>query len=858
MNNNKQFKNIKVTIGTRWTTSFNTTLNEQQPNSSGKVIPTVNSTLYDVIENYINTDRYRKLVEEKAQKYNDENKLTPDNKDYRKPKYYAKSIWGFSDYRYAKYDKSVIDGKVIRTLTNKSYLEHNGFMGFDIDFPKDMENLEETIRWIKTELYNELKKYKWFCMITLSTGGKGIHIYTYNEVPDYYNKTDMNGERIAYFKSCYQFKAYFIYKALYTIYEKANKKQTYEYIFSLLDNAMYKPEQPLNITLYDNEPLINDNFKVDVLYSVVENIKNGYDNWIHREGNSLKPDAEPGWAAFNEFYCNIPKFFSEQHQYSITKGSIYIKTKQEKYKLPKNAPFYFGHSERHDGVPTLHELCQYLLATRDYNEAREIIESNIYCAPNAAQYQCTSDLLRLLDWYESRNVQYNPNQYVCDWLNAHAGFKDKLCYNEIDKILVDFYDGFIKDDKGRIDNTNIDNYILYLNNHPKYKNHLKYNIFTTSKEFTNKKFYKGEAIDYSIVDIDRVNIRNDFNRHLRFLSKNLIDDALNEVCQQNQYNPVIDYLDGLEWDGVSRIETMSKDWLGAEDTPLYRRYNKLWMIAAVKRIYEPGCKWDNVLIYQGIQGDGKTEFFKRLGKKWNTSNKLNLTNKDYINKLNKSWIVIFDELAGMNKKEMDEIKSFFSNQDDDDRLAYQIDSKKYHRHCIFAGTTNSKTFLRDTDDMYERRFWVININAKSQTYVFDNFNDDDVDKLWAEAVYLYKQNPNQSLYLGEEYKEMAKADQIQYKSFNADSTIDIINEIFDTNFSSNELSYEDFVYEFEHGANETDLLQCKKLDYIPVRYIIDYLHKRGLKASPKYICLATGLTYKNVRLGNKVFKAYCR
>ena len=54
MNNNKQFKNIKVTIGTRWTTSFNTTLNEQQPNSSGKVIPTVNSTLYDVIENYIN------------------------------------------------------------------------------------------------------------------------------------------------------------------------------------------------------------------------------------------------------------------------------------------------------------------------------------------------------------------------------------------------------------------------------------------------------------------------------------------------------------------------------------------------------------------------------------------------------------------------------------------------------------------------------------------------------------------------------------------------------------------------------------------------------------------------------------
>ena len=99
MKNNDEFKKIKCTIGTRWTTGFDTQTGKQKPNKNGKVIPTRNMTLYDVVENYLFNSDYRKLCEQKANKYNEENKLTVNDADYRKAKFYANSIYSFNDYR---------------------------------------------------------------------------------------------------------------------------------------------------------------------------------------------------------------------------------------------------------------------------------------------------------------------------------------------------------------------------------------------------------------------------------------------------------------------------------------------------------------------------------------------------------------------------------------------------------------------------------------------------------------------------------------------------------------------------------------------------------------------------------------
>lgn len=865
--NNIEFKKIKCTIGTRWTTGFDTQTGQQKPNSKGKVEPTVNMTLYDVIENYIYNNDYRKDCEQKANFFNEKNNLKISDSEYRKPKFYAKSIYSFLDYRYTKYDDVLADDRHLKTLTNKSFLEHTGLIGFDIDFPKDTENLDDLIKQLKTKLFNKLKQYDWFCMITLSTGGKGLHIYTYNEVPDYYDKTNKDASpRIAYFNSCYQYKSYFIYKALYEIYKEIYGEISLDFIFSLLDFAMYKPEQTINITVYDNEPLINENFKCCLCIPVVKNIENGFDNWIHREGNSIKPDAEVGWSVFNENYCNITKFISDNN-YSITDEAIFVGIEKKNYKSPKEGPFYFGHNTRHDGIPTMHEICRYLLATRKYEEARMIVSDKKF-------YNDGDDFPRLLQWYHSRDVKYYPSEYVCEWLNTFAGFNDEIKKQEIDKNLVDYYDGFRKDNKGRIDRDDIENYIYYLNTYPLYKNNLKFNTLSQRNELLSKKFQTGEAKDYSIIDIDWTRIRNNFNRHLHFLNKNLVEEAVNEVCDNNKYNPIVEYLNSLKWDGVERVETMFHDWLGAEDNELNRRYTKLWMYAAVKRIFEPGCKWDNILILYGKQGDGKTEFFKRLGKEWNTSNRINLSNKDYINRLNKNWVVIMDELASLNKKEMDEVKSFFSNQDDEDRLAFARENKKFYRHCIFCGTTNSKGILRDLDDKYERRFWIIEVNAKSQTYVYENFSEDEVNKLWAEAVHWYKENPNMSLYLGKEYIEISKSEQIQYKSFNNDDDISmLINNIFEKEyvFGIKDPTYKgDFIFtsyddwlkqvknEREIEADGVSFIKSKlhiiKAEWVK-RYLLD---EWKVSKSHKYISFAIDWDFKGIKVNHQYTNYYIR
>lgn len=863
MKNNDEFKKIKCTVGTRWTTGFDTQTGKQKPNKNGKVIPTRNMTLYDVVENYLFNSDYRKLCEQKANKYNEENKLTVNDADYRKAKFYANSIYSFNDYRYTKYDDVKIDDRVIKTLTNKSFLEHTGLMGFDIDFPKDLKDLDEVIKDMKTKLYKELCKYSWFCMITLSTGGKGLHIYTYNDVPDYYDKKNKDlSERIGYFNSCYQYKSYFIYKAIKDCYPN----YTFDYIFSLLDFAMYKPEQTINITVYDNDPYINDNFKCGLCIPVVKNIANGHKNWIYKDGNSLKPDAEAGYAVFNEMYCNIGKFIGCD-EYSITKQAVYTSCKKKNYKPSKDGPFYFGHNERHNGIPTMHEICRYLLATRKFEEALMIVSDKKF-------YNNGDDFPRLLTWYNSRDIKYTPSEYVNEWLNTYAGFNDELEWNEIDIELVNYFEGFKLDNKGRIDRDNIDNYIYYLNSYPLYKGKLKFNTLSSRNEYLGKKFEIGEAQDYSIVDIDWTLIKNNFNRHLHFLNKNLVEEAVNEVCVENKYNPVIDYLDNLEWDGVERIETMFHDWIGAEDSPLYRRYSKLWMYAAVKRIYEPGCKWDNILILYGKQGDGKTEFFKRLGKEWNTSNRINLSNKDYINRLNKNWIVIMDELASLNKKEMDEVKSFFSNQDDEDRLAFARENKKFYRHCIFCGTTNSKGILRDLDDMYERRFWIIEVNAKSPTFVYNNFTEEEVDNLWAEAVHMYKEDPNMELYLGEEYINMAKDDQIDYKAFNNDDDVEFLkNELFEREFifdvngptyKGNYIfkDYDDFYKQMkEEYVPDVDgfTLTKSKINIVKAQWVKKFLFDEyRISKSHKYISFAVGWDFKGLKVKNRFTNYYIR
>lgn len=256
------------------------------------------------------------------------------------------------------------------------------------------------------------------------------------------------------------------------------------------------------------------------------------------------------------------------------------------------------------------------------------------------------------------------------------------------------------DPKGNILNKST-NYILYLTHSTKYKDKFKYNDFTKQKEFNGREFN----------DFDLNILYNDIERDLDLSSRSRMDSALMEVFDKNKYNPIIDYLNTVEWDGQKRIESLFIDLLDADDTELNRYMTKIWFVAAVKRIFEPGCKFDNMIVLQGEQGIGKSSICDLISFKYSNNVSLNeVGHKDLINKLNRTWIAVVDELDSFNKKEMSLIKTFISNTKDTARLAFGKNAATYSRHCVFIGSTNDSTFLRDNTSIVERRFWVIKCN----------------------------------------------------------------------------------------------------------------------------------------------------
>ena len=271
------------------------------------------------------------------------------------------------------------------------------------------------------------------------------------------------------------------------------------------------------------------------------------------------------------------------------------------------------------------------------------------------------------------------------------------------------------DSKGRILN-NLENYVTYLNTSDYTKGKLKYNQFLERKEFDNEEY----------TDFTESNIMLDMSRVLGFDPSNTkLTTAINNVFDNNKYNPTVDYINSLEWDGKKRIETLFIDWLGAADTKLNREMTRKWMIAAIKRVLEPGCKFDNMIVLKGPQGCGKSLICERLSHGFYNEH-INIEDpKCYVETISRSWIACFDELSGISRKELADIKSFLSKSEDTVRLAYARNPQTYKRHCIFIGSTNEDNFLRDFNASIERRFWVIECTRdNTNNIVGANFTED--------------------------------------------------------------------------------------------------------------------------------------
>ena len=312
---------------------------------------------------------------------------------------------------------------------------------------------------------------------------------------------------------------------------------------------------------------------------------------------------------------------------------------------------------------------------------------------------------------------------------------------------------------GQIQKT-ADNVLIILENDPLLKGRILYDEFAK----------KGVAADTMPWDLTHPGFRawndNDdkgarwyLEKTYGITGKDKITDALGLCGNNHSYNEVKDYLNGLTWDGIQRLDTLFIDYLGAADNAYVRAVTRKSFAAAVARALDPGCKYDTMPILTGPQGIGKSTLLNKMGRKWFTDSLKTFEGKEAAEIIQGVWIVEIGELAALNRVENERVKQFISQRIDRFRAAYGRHVQEYPRCCVFFGTSNNGEFLRDTTG--GRRFWPIDTGITAPTKSVFKDLDAEINQLWAEAAVYWRLG--EALFLSGELEAAAKEEQEQHR-----------------------------------------------------------------------------------------------
>lgn len=255
--------------------------------------------------------------------------------------------------------------------------------------------------------------------------------------------------------------------------------------------------------------------------------------------------------------------------------------------------------------------------------------------------------------------------------------------------------------------------------------------------------------DQPINDVTELRVMTDLRKMFfpgRPLEIKMVQHAMSLHAEQRECNPLVDYLLGLQWDGIKRIHGTLHKYLKCEDTKLNQIYSRKWMIAAVARAITPGCKVDTMPVFNAPQGHGKGTFIKIMagsctitGYSWYNSSPINIGHKDGQSILRTAWMHEMAELSAMQKKDANVIKNFLSDDTDTFRRAYDKYEVKVKRSSINLGSANDEDVAIFKDRSGSRRYWYIKCHGREDYMAFDPADlISERDQLWAEAVSAFR------------------------------------------------------------------------------------------------------------------------
>ncbi len=307
----------------------------------------------------------------------------------------------------------------------------------------------------------------------------------------------------------------------------------------------------------------------------------------------------------------------------------------------------------------------------------------------------------------------------------------------------------------------------------------------------------------SLTDTDVYQIQWYLEKNYGLKHDRNINKAMNIVANENKYHPIREYLEHLTWDGQSRISSLLPKYLGADENAYTKEIMRLLMLAAIHRVYEPGCKFEIMVCLVGGQGAGKSTFFRFLAihDEWFSDDLKRMDDENVYRKLQGHWIIEMSEMmATVNAKSIEDIKSFLSRQKETYKIPYETHPEDRPRQCVFVGTSNSMDFL-PLDRTGNRRFAPVLVHPERvEKHILENETEarEYFQQAWAEAMELYR-NGIQELKLSKETEEYLK--ELQKEFMPEDAKVGIIqiwlDELSENYVCSMMIYKEAFSHEFD-------------------------------------------------------------